>query len=174
MKLIKVGISGYANFWTMSTDKSATSKSTQLSTKVRVKLFLWLENALKLNLEALKLTENLNPLQGPTHTLTSSSKNYVWIYHGMHWTQHYKQKLYISHWKARIWLPMAFKTIPDTPAEATEPSFRKVSPPPAKLRILFPAHLWVREFWPQIYSLWQSLDWGLLSNILASMKMGRA
>jgi len=88
----------------------------------------------------------------------------------MHWTQRYKQKLYISHWKARIWLPMAFKTIPDTPAEATKPSFRKVSPPPAKLRILFPAHLWVREFWPQIYSLWQSLDWGLLSNILASTK----
>ena len=127
------------------------------------------------------LTENFNPLQRPTHILTSSSintqnrsKNHGWIYHGMHWTQHYKQKLYISHWKARIWLPMAFKTIPDTPAEATEPSFRKVSPPPAKLRILFPAHLWVREFWPQIYSLWQSLDWGLLSNILASMKMGRA
>ena len=30
----------------------------------------------------------------------------------------------------------------------------------------FPAHLWVREFWPQIYSLWQALDWGLPSKIL--------
>jgi len=26
-------------------------------------------------------------------------------------------------------------------------------PTPAKLRILFPAHLWVRELWPQIYFL---------------------
>jgi len=66
-------------------------KSTQLSTKVWVKLLLLLENALKLNFEALQLTENLNPLQRPTHTLTSSSintqnrsKNYVWIDHGMH------------------------------------------------------------------------------------------
>ena len=41
---------------------------------------------------------------------------------------------------------------PTKPAEA-EPSFRKVSLPPAKLRMLFPSHLWVREFWPQIYSL---------------------
>ena len=62
---------------------------------------------------------------------------------------------------------------PTKPAEV-EPSFRKVSLLPAKLRMLFPAHLWVREFWPQIYSLWQALDWGLLSNILASMKMGGA
>ena len=35
------------------TDKWATSKSTQLSTKVWVKLLLLLENALKLNFEAL-------------------------------------------------------------------------------------------------------------------------
>jgi len=28
------------------------------------------------------------------------------------------------------------------------------------------------EFWPQTYSLWQALDWGLLSKILASTKMG--
>ena len=36
-----------------------------------------------------------------------------------------------------------------------KPSFRKVSLTPAKLYILypFPTHLWVREFWPQIYSL---------------------
>jgi len=48
----KVGISGYASLQTMSVDKWATSKSTQLSTKVWVKLLL-LENALKLNFEAL-------------------------------------------------------------------------------------------------------------------------
>ena len=60
----------------------------------------------------------------------------------------------LSHQKARIQLPVAFKkkfqTHPPKPAEA-EPSFRK--PIPAKLRMLFAAHLWVREFWPQIYSL---------------------
>ena len=39
------------NLRTMSTDKWATSKSTQLSTKV--KLLLLLEDALKLNFEAL-------------------------------------------------------------------------------------------------------------------------
>ena len=38
---------------TMSTNKWAASKSTQLSTKVWVKLLLLLENALKLSFEAL-------------------------------------------------------------------------------------------------------------------------
>jgi len=50
---IKVGISRYSNFQTMTMDKWATSKSTQLSTKGWVKLLLLLENALKLNFEAL-------------------------------------------------------------------------------------------------------------------------
>jgi len=61
----------------------------------------------------------------------------------------------LSHGKARILLPLAFKKIPDTPPKPAdaESSFRKVSLPPAKLHILFTAHLWVREFWPQIYSL---------------------
>ena len=45
-----------------------------------------------------------------------------------------------------------FQTHPPNPAEV-EPSFRKVTLPLAKLRMLFPTHLWVREFWPQIYSL---------------------
>ena len=49
---IKVGTSWYGNLQTMNTDKWATSKSTQLSTKIWVKLLL-LENALKLNFEAL-------------------------------------------------------------------------------------------------------------------------
>ena len=50
---VKVGTSGYGNLQTMNTDKWATSKSTQLSTKIWVKLLLLLENALKLNFEAL-------------------------------------------------------------------------------------------------------------------------
>jgi len=45
LHLFKVGISGYGNLQTMGTDKWATSKSTQLSTKVWVKLLLLLENA---------------------------------------------------------------------------------------------------------------------------------
>jgi len=56
--------------------------------------------------------------------------------------------------------PWLSKRIPDTltkPAE-TKPSF---SLPPAKLRMLFPTHLWVRET-------------NLLSKILASTKMDRA
>ena len=53
-----------------------------------------------------------------------------------------------------LWLSKkTFQTHPPKPTEA-EPHFKKVSLP-AKLRvcILFPTHLWVREFWPQIYSL---------------------
>ena len=53
MSVIKVGTSGYGNLQTMNMDKWATLKSTQLSTKIWVKLLLPLENALKLNFEAL-------------------------------------------------------------------------------------------------------------------------
>ena len=129
------------------------------------------------------LTENLNPLQGPTHTLTppsintqNRSKNYVLIYHDMHWTLCYRSKTLYHTEKQGFGYPgfqIKFKTHPPKPAEV-EPSFRKVSLPPAKLRMLFPAYLWVREFWQQIYSLQQALDWGLLSKILASKKMGGA
>ena len=65
---------------------------------------------------------------------------------------------------------------PDTPTKTrwSRAQFQKGQPTPCKTMYAFPAHLWVREFWPQIYSLWRALDWGLLSNILASTKMGRA
>jgi len=39
-----------------------------------------------------------------------------------------------------LWLAKTFQTHPLIPAEV-EPSFRKVSLPPAKLRTLFPAYL---------------------------------
>ena len=55
------------------------------------------------------------------------------------------------------WLSKIFQTHPQKPAEA-EPSFRKVSLPPAKLHMFFCAHLWATEFWSQIYSLCQALD----------------
>jgi len=44
-----------------------------------------------------------------------------------------------------------FQTHPPKPSEA-EPSFRKVSLPLQNYIMLFPLHLWVREFWPQTYS----------------------
>ena len=50
MVSFKAGISGYGNLQAMSTNKWTTSKST---TKVGVKLLLLLENASKLNFEAL-------------------------------------------------------------------------------------------------------------------------
>ena len=72
-----------------------------------------------------------------------------------------------------LWLSKKIQTYPPKPSEA-EPSFGKVNLPPEKLHMLFHTDLWVRESWPQIYSLWQALDWGLLFKILASTKIGRA
>jgi len=43
------------------------------------------------------------------------------------------------------WLKKKFQTHPPKPAEV-ELSFRKVTLPPVKLRMLFPLHLCVREF----------------------------
>ena len=52
--IVQVGISEYGNLQTMSMDKWAISKSTQLSTKnIRVKLLVLLENGLNLNFESL-------------------------------------------------------------------------------------------------------------------------
>ena len=112
------------------------------------------------------------PAPRPTHTLTppsintqNRSKNYVLIYHDMHWTLSYKSKTLYHTEKQGFGYPgfqIKFKTHPPKLAEV-EPRLRKVSLLPTKLRMLFPAHLWVREFWPQIYSLSQALDWGLLS-----------
>lgn len=47
----------------------------KVSTKLCVKLLLLFENVVKLTFEALKLTENMIPLQSPIHTLTLSSMN---------------------------------------------------------------------------------------------------
>ena len=66
------------------------------------------------------------------------------------------------------WLSKTFQTHPLKSVEA-EPCFRKVSLP-LQNYICFPAHLRVREFWPQIYSHWQALEWGLLYKILASLE----
>ena len=85
---IKVVNMGTAISETKLMDKWAASKRTQVSAILCIKLLPLLENALKLNFKALYETENLDPLQGPTHTLTPSSihtqnrpQNYGWIYH---------------------------------------------------------------------------------------------
>ena len=159
----------------MSTDKWATSKSAQLSAKNWVKLLLLLF------FEALELAENLNPLQGPTYTLTPPLINTQNRSKKVSWFIVTCIELCVIIWVKTLYhtekqgfgypgFQIKFKTHPPKPAEV-KPNFRKVSLLPAKLRMLFPTYLWVREFWPQIYSLSQALDWGLLSKIL---KMGRA
>ena len=114
----KAGCFCIGNLLTMvRMDKWATSKSTHFQQKFGLNCSFCLK---MLNFEAFQLTENLSPLQGPTHTLTPSSintqnrsKNYLWIYHGLHWTQWYRWK-FLPCWKSRIWLPVVFKKFPDT------------------------------------------------------------
>ena len=79
----------------------------------------------------------------------------------------------LSHWKA---LPMDLKKTLNTPTKTSwsRSQFLKGQSTPCNSTYAFPTYLWVRDFWPQIYSLWQALDWGLLFKILGSMKMGGA
>ena len=97
---LKVVNMGTAISETKLMDKWAASKHTQVSAILCIKLLPLLENALKLNFKALYETENLDPLQGPTHTLTPSSihtqnrpKNYGWIYHLLSSLAGYSPKL---------------------------------------------------------------------------------
>ena len=97
---VKVGNMGTAISETKLMDKWAASKRTQVSAIVCIKLLPLLENGLELNFKALYETENLDPLQGPTHTLTPSSihtqkwpKNYGWIYHLLSSVAGYSPKL---------------------------------------------------------------------------------
>ena len=119
---IKVGISGVAisEPWA----KWATSKSTQLSTNVWVKLLLLLENALKLNFWGPLTNWKFEPCPR-AHTLTPSSintqnrsKTYVWIYHGMHWPPSYRSKLSNTLRSKDLGI-LAFKKIPDTPTKTS-------------------------------------------------------
>jgi len=45
---------------------------------------------------------------------TEQVKKNIWIYHGMYSMNSMLQVKTLSHWKARIWLPVAFQKIPDT------------------------------------------------------------
>ena len=109
--LLKVVNMGTAISETKLMDKWAASKRTQVSAILCIKLLPLLENALKLNFKALYETENLDPLQCPTHTLTPSSihtqnrpKNYGWIYHLLSSLAGYSPNS-LPPSKTEVWLP---------------------------------------------------------------------
>ena len=120
-------------------DKWAASKRTQVSAILCIKLLPLLENALKLNFKALYETEKLDPLQGPTHTLTPSSQNrpkhYGWIYHLLSSLAGYSPKL-TATLKNRGLATLGFQKkfhahqLKPTQAKGT---LQKVNLPPAKL-----------------------------------------
>ena len=164
-------------------DKWAASKRTQVPAILCIKLLPLLENALKLNFKALYETENLDPLQGPTHTLTPSSihtqnrpKNYRWIYHLLSSLAGYSPKL-TATLKNRGLATLGFqkkfhaRQLKQTKANA---SFQKVNLPPTKLGMLFHVHLSVTEFWPHIYSLSPAQSSYQTSQIRPNTKMGGA
>ena len=127
-------------------DKWAASKRTQVSAILCIKLLPLLENALKLNFKALYETENLDPLQGPTHTLTPSSihtqnrpKNNGWIYHLLSSVAGYSPKL-TAALKKRFGYPRLSKKIPRTPTktDSSQGHSSKGQPTPCKTRDAFP------------------------------------
>ena len=164
-------------------DKWAASKRTQVSAILCIKLLPLLENALKLNFKALYKTENLDPLQGPTHTLTPSSihtqnrpKNYGWIYYLLSSLAGYSPKLTATlknRGLATLGFPKKFHAHQLKPTQA-KAIFQKVNLPPAKIGMLFHVHLSVTEFWPHIYSLSPAQSSYQTSQIRPNTKMGGA
>ena len=181
--VFKVVNMGTAISETKLIDKWAASKRTQVSAILCIKLLPLLENALKLNFKALYETENLDPLQGPTHTLTPSSihtqnrpKNYGWIYHLLSSLAGYSPKLTATLKKrglATLGFPKKFDAHQLKPTQA-KAIFQKVNLPPAKIGMLFHLHLSVTEFWPHIYSLSPAQSSYQTSQIRPNTKMGGA
>ena len=180
---VKVVNMGTAISETKLMDKWAASKRTQVSAILCIKLLPLLENALKLNFKALYETENLDPLQGPTHTLTPSSihtqnrpQNYGWIYHLLSSLAGYSPKLTAtlkSRGLATLGFQKKFHAHQLKPTQA-KASFQKVNLPPAKIGMLFHVHLSVTEFWPHIYSLSPAQSSYQTSQIRPNTKMGGA
>ena len=180
---LKVVNMGTAISETKLMDKWAASKRTQVSAILCIKLLPLLENALKLNFKALYETENLDPLQGPTHTLTPSSihtqnrpQNYGWIYHLLSSLAGYSPKLTATlknRGLATLGFQKKFHAHQLKPTQA-KASFQKVNLPPAKLGMLFHVHLSVTEFWPHIYSLSPAQSSYQTSQIRPNTKMGGA
>jgi len=138
---------------TMSTDEWATSKSTQLSTKVwQTAPFAW--KCLKTQFWG-PLTKSEPSPKAHTHSdphLQYTHRTGQKATHGCielyaRGKNYYTEKQGFDY----LWLSKKSQTHPPKPAEA-KPSFRKVSLPPVIYICFSPAHLWVREFWPQIYS----------------------
>ena len=181
--LFKVVNMGTAISETKLMDKWAASKRTQVSAILCIKLLPLLENALKLNFKALYETENLDPLQGPTHTLTPSSihtqnrpQNYGWIYHLLSSLAGYSPKLTATlknRGLATLGFQKKFHAHQLKPTQA-KASFQKVNLPPAKIGMLFHVHLSVTEFWPHIYSLSPAQSSYQTSQIRPNTKMGGA
>ena len=117
-----------------------------------------------------------DPLQGTTHTLTPSSKTYVWIYHLLSSVTGYSPKL-TAALKNRGLATLGFQKIFHAhqlkPTEA-KANFQKVNLPPAKLGMLFQVQLSVSEFWPHIYSLSPAQSSYQTSQIHPNTKMGGA
>jgi len=96
----------------------ATSKSTQQSTIVWVKLVLHLllGNALKLNFEHIEQVKKLSM-----------------VYHGMHWTPWYRSKLLVT-WKGKDFTTRGFKrfwthynTLKPTQFQKCQPTYCKTA-----------------------------------------------
>jgi len=91
-----------------------------------------------------------------TYTQIRSKTRYGFVMACINCTLCYRSNC-LSHWKARIWLLMAFKKN----SRCTHQNMLKPSPVSERSAYLLqnyillpPTHLcWVREFWPQIYSL---------------------
>ena len=181
--VFKVVNMGTAISETKLMDKWAASKRTQVSAILCIKLLPLLENALKLNFKALYETENLDPLQGPTHTLTPSSihtqnrpQNYGWIYHLLSSLAGYSPKLTATlknRGLATLGFQKKFHAHRLKPTQA-KGSLQKVNLPLAKLGMLFHVHLSVTEFWPQIFSLSPAQSSYQTSQIRPNTKMGGA
>ena len=104
----------------------------------------------------------LHPDLSSTHT-----EQVKRIYHGIQWSPEQSSNS-LSPLKTRIWPTVVSKKFPGTPTKTCW-SWAQFQPIPCKITYTpFPTHLQIRGFWPQIYSLWQALDWGLLPKILRS------
>ena len=127
-------------------DKWAASKRTQVSAILCIKLLPLLENALKLNFKALYETENLDPLQGPTHTdpiINTHTKQAPKLRMDLPpalLTCRLQPKTHCHPQKQRFGYPRLSKKIPRTPTKtnSSQGQFPKGQPTPCKNRDAFP------------------------------------
>jgi len=93
------------------------------------------------------LTENLNPLPGPMHTLTPSSVNTQNMQDlSWHALNSMIQVPTLLHWKARICLPVAFNKISDTALMKPSPVSERSAYPLQKYACLSLLTSWLQSF----------------------------